>query len=148
VGRGQPDKVFGERVINRKYCMPNDENAFDGRVKTSTALRHVLVFQVKLAADALRDFLLSPMSLIAFAIDAATKPPLEKSLYLRLMRYGRRTDRMINLFDDYEDDGELSIDRAVDEVEGMFRPAQGGDGHRNTHHAENTRADDCARRED
>ncbi|EAQ99398.1 hypothetical protein [Congregibacter litoralis] len=99
----------------------NDDGDDDGRVTTSAALRHVLIFQLKLAADALRDFLLSPLSLVAFGIDALTKPKVEHSLYLRLMLLGRRSDRMINLFDDHADSGELTIDRAVDEVEEMLR---------------------------
>ncbi|WP_439102672.1 hypothetical protein [Congregibacter sp.] len=102
----------------------NDDGDEDERVATSAALRHVLVFQLKLAADALRDFLLSPLSLIAFIIDAVTRPKVEHSLYLRLMLLGRRSDRMINLFDDHADSGELTIDRAVDEVEEMLRPTQ------------------------
>ncbi|MDP5070544.1 MAG: hypothetical protein NWQ45_06555, partial [Congregibacter sp.] len=66
----------------------------------------------------------SPLSLLAFAIDAIIRPPVEKSLYLRLMLLGRRSDRMINLFDDHADGGELTIDRAVDEVEEMVRSAR------------------------
>ncbi|WP_439106342.1 hypothetical protein [Congregibacter sp.] len=103
----------------------NEDGNDDGHVSTSAAFRHVLVFQLKLAADALRDFLLSPLSLAAFAIDVVTKPKVEKSLYLRLMLLGRRSDRMINLFDDHADSGELTIDRAVDELEEIVRAAQG-----------------------
>ncbi|WOJ93890.1 hypothetical protein R0135_01665 [Congregibacter variabilis] len=103
----------------------DDEGDDDGRVRTSTALRHVMVFQLKLAADALRDFLLSPLSIFAFAIDVVRKPKVDKSLYLRLMVLGRRSDRMINLFDDHADSGELTIDRAVDEVEDILKAAKG-----------------------
>ena len=103
----------------------DDEGDDDGRVRTSTALRHVMVFQLKLAADALRDFLLSPLSILAFAIDVVRKPKVEKSLYLRLMVLGRRSDHMINLFDDHADSGELTIDRAVDEVEDILKAAKG-----------------------
>ncbi|MFK7828405.1 MAG: hypothetical protein AB8B57_01380 [Congregibacter sp.] len=100
----------------------DDKGEADSRVSTRTALRHVLVFQLKLAADALRDFLLSPLSIIAFGLDAMRKPPVEKSLYLRLMLLGRRSDRMINLFDDQHDSGEFTIDRAVDHLEDFLRP--------------------------
>lgn len=87
------------------------------RVETKTALRHLLLFQLKLAADALRDFLLSPLSVLAFLIDVIRKPPLKESLYLRLMLAGRRSDRFINLFDDHKDGGNFTIDNAVDELE-------------------------------
>lgn len=124
--------------------MPQDQEPDDGkRLKTSAALRHMLIFQVKLAADALRDFLLSPLSLIAFAIDAVTNASREKSLYLRLMRFGRRSDRMINLFDDYDDDGELSIDRAIDEVEGILRTARSSE-ETKTNDQAGAKADDSA----
>lgn len=130
--------------------MARDQETDDGRLKTSAALRHVLIFQVKLAADALRDFLLSPISLIAFAIDAVTNPPRENSLYLRLMHYGRRSDRMINLFDDYDDDyiddyenGELSIDRAIDKVEDILRTAHSTE-QRKTNPQDDPKADESA----
>jgi hypothetical protein len=99
----------------------DDDNEAGGRVTTGTAFRHVLVFQVKLAADALRDFIMSPLSLIAFVLDAVRKPKLEESLYLRLMLFGRRTDRAINLFDEHRDAGEFTIDRAADELEELVR---------------------------
>lgn len=99
----------------------DEDQDSDSRVRTSTALRHVLVFQLKLAADALRDFVLSPLSLVAFFIDVLRKPRVENSLYLRLMLLGRRSDRFINLFDDYRDSGEFTIDHAVDDLEDLLR---------------------------
>jgi len=98
------------------------------RVSRSYALRHVLVFQLKLAADAARDFLLSPLSVIAFLVDMLRKPSIENSLYVRLMLLGRRSDRLINLFDDHRDSGEFTIDRAVDELEELlWKPGQSAD---------------------
>jgi hypothetical protein len=81
------------------------------------ALRHLLVFQVKLAMDALRDFALSPLSIIVFVIDAVRKPKIEDSLYLRLMGAGRQSDRIINLFDEYSDAGHYTVDETLAEVE-------------------------------
>lgn len=88
---------------------------------TGKALRHVLIFQLKLAADALRDLLLSPWSLVAFAVDAFNKPTLDQSHYYRLMRMGRRSDRLINLFDEHGDSDDYTIDHAVDDIETMLR---------------------------
>lgn len=99
-----------------------DDNS-KSRVTTAVALRHLLVFQLKLAADALRDFVMSPLSVIAFVIDALRQPDPQHSLYLRLMLLGRRTDRTINLFDEHRDSGEFTIDRAVDELEEIVRTA-------------------------
>lgn len=87
------------------------------QVSTTRALRHLLVFQLKLTADALRDLLMSPVSLLVFLVDAVRKPALEDSLYLRLMLLGRRSDRLINLFDEFRDAGHFTVDEALEELE-------------------------------
>ena len=89
-------------------------------VTTSQALRHLLVFQVKLLADALRDFALSPISVLVFIVDTVRKPKLEDSLYLKLMVLGRRSDRVINLFDEQKDAGHFTVDQAIEEVEDLL----------------------------
>lgn len=86
-------------------------------VTTSQALRHLLVFQIKLAADAFRDLLMSPVSVFVFVVDVVRKPTLEDSLYLRLMLLGRKSDRVINLFDEHKDAGHFTVDQAVEELE-------------------------------
>mgnify|MGYP001816545745 CR=1 FL=1 len=88
-------------------------------VTTGQAFRHLLVFQVKLLADAARDLLLSPVSVVVFILDALSKPRLDNSLYLRLMLLGRRSDRMINLFDEHKDAGHFTVDQAIEELEDM-----------------------------
>jgi hypothetical protein len=103
----------------------NNDQPDGHRVSAGAALRHLAIFQLKLAADALRDLFLSPLSILAFARDVLRKPKAEKSLYLRLMLIGRRSDRMINLFDDHKDGEEFTIDRAVDELEVMLRSRRG-----------------------
>ena len=84
---------------------------------TGQALRHLLVFQIKLAADAIRDLMMSPVSVVVFIVDVINKPALEDSLYLRLMLMGRRSDRLINLFDEHKDAGHFTVDEAVEELE-------------------------------
>jgi len=86
-------------------------------VTSSRALRHLLIFQLKLMADAFRDLLLSPVSLFVFFVDAIRKPTLEDSLYLRLMLLGRKSDQIINLFDEHKDAGHFTVDQAVEELE-------------------------------
>ncbi len=98
------------------FKIPDSSRA---EVTTGRALRHLLVFQVKLLADALRDLLLSPVSVLVFVLDALRKPRLEDSLYLRLMLLGRRSDRAINLFDEHKDAGHFTVDQAIEEVEAM-----------------------------
>jgi hypothetical protein len=91
--------------------------AASSQVSTSRAFRHLIVFQVKLAMDAIRDLFLSPVSLVVFAIDAIRKPEIKDSLYLRLMSAGRRSDRIINLFDEYSEEGHYTVDKTLADVE-------------------------------
>lgn len=82
-----------------------------------SSFRHLLVFQLKLALDAVRDFAFSPLSIVAFILDAMTQPAYEDSLTCRLKRMGRRSDRVINLFDEYGDRGHYTVDQTFGEVE-------------------------------
>jgi hypothetical protein len=100
------------------FKIPKDSKA---EVTSSQALRHLLVFQIKLVADALRDLLLSPVSVLVFLLDVIRKPNLEDSLYLRLMLMGRKSDRIINLFDEHKDAGHFTVDQAVEELEELVR---------------------------
>jgi hypothetical protein len=95
----------------------NEPESSTARITGMTALRHLIRFQIKLAADALRDLVFSPLSIFVFVVDAVRKPALKDSLYLRLMVWGRRTDAAINLFDQYHDAGHYTVDEAVDELE-------------------------------
>ncbi len=81
-------------------------------------LRDVAVFQLKLVLDAVRDVVLSPLSMIAAAaglIGGGERP----GRYLdSLIQVGRRTDRWINLFGEFDEDSrEASVDALVAEVE-------------------------------
>lgn len=100
------------------FKAPEDSKA---QVSEGVALRHLLVFQLKLAADALRDFALSPVSIVVFFVDAIRKPTLEDSLYLRLMLLGRKSDRLINLFDEHRDAGHFTVDQAIEDLEVLVR---------------------------
>jgi len=87
------------------------------QVSFGRALRHLIVFQLKLAMDALRDLVLSPISILVFLIDALRKPAVADSLYLRLMAVGRKSDRVINLFDEYAEEGHYTVDKTFSDVE-------------------------------
>lgn len=89
----------------------------DEPIPTKNAFRHLLVFQLKLLFDAVRDLLFSPISLIAFIIDSIMRPAVKDSFSYRLMHVGRRSDRIINLFDEYTGSGDYTIDETVAEVE-------------------------------
>jgi hypothetical protein len=81
------------------------------------SLRHLVVFQLKLALDALRDFAFSPLSIAAFLLDAILKPDYENSLTHRMMTMGQRSDRVINLFGEYSDREGYTVDQTFGEVE-------------------------------
>ena len=94
------------------------EMSADARLPIRKSLRHLIVFQFKLLADALRDLLLSPLSIIVFLIDALVRPEVAKSLTVKLMMAGRHSDRIINLFDEYSNkDKHFTLDDGVDEFE-------------------------------
>ena len=97
--------------------MPLDKLDISKPIPTLHAFRHLVLFQIKLFVDAARDLLFSPISLIAFILDAVLKPPLGKSLSYKLTRLGRKSDRMINLFGEYTASGEFTIDETVNDLE-------------------------------
>ncbi len=65
-----------------------------------TGVRQLLVFQLKLAADAVRDLVMSPVSIVMFLLDLLLRPPAQQSYHARMLRFGRQTDRWIRLFEE------------------------------------------------
>ena len=63
--------------------------------------KDVLVFQVKLVFDALRDFVFSPIALLCGAIDLIYGVKREESLFQKLLKVGVLSDRWINLFGEH-----------------------------------------------
>ncbi|MDO8291159.1 MAG: hypothetical protein Q7T44_18250 [Parvibaculum sp.] len=84
------------------------------KVRFRTALRHLLRFQLKLALDALRDLLMSPISVICFQLDMLLRPDEAQSYRRAMIMFGRKTDRWINLFGEHRRDEETV--QVVEEV--------------------------------
>lgn len=89
-------------------------------------MRDLLVFQGKLALDALRDLALSPISLTAGVLGIIRDPDRPGRYFYSLMKLGTRSDRWINLFGasrmvGYEpgQDKEPSIDGLVNHLENL-----------------------------
>lgn len=61
-------------------------------------IRHAIVFQLKLGLDALRDILMSPISIILVVTDIILANNSQRSYFLKLMKLGRKSDHWINLF--------------------------------------------------
>lgn len=86
-------------------------------------LRQLLIFQVKLYVDALRDILMSPLSVVVFIIDVVQGNKGENSLFESLLRFGRKTEHAINLFNQHDatDEGFKGIDTVIAQVEESVR---------------------------
>lgn len=65
------------------------------------SLRCLVIFQLKLAADAIRDLVMSPVSIVMFILDLILAPAEKDSHYQQLLQFGRKTDRWINLFEEH-----------------------------------------------
>ena len=63
-----------------------------------TLIRDILVLQLKLIVDGLRDFILVPISLIIGIISLLKVGNATGSEFYELLRTGRRSERWINLF--------------------------------------------------
>lgn len=91
--------------------------------------RDVLVFQVKLLADGLRDLLLVPVSLIAGAISLLRRGDQPGTEFYDVLKHGQRAEHWINLFgvlqerglDSGQDPKDLGdIDDIADRVEAFI----------------------------
>jgi hypothetical protein len=71
----------------------------------------LIKFQIRLIFDAIRDFILSPVSFICIIIDILIGKHTKKdSLFYKLMLLGRRTDQWINLFEQFNDNDKTAKD--------------------------------------
>lgn len=61
-------------------------------------LRDLLLFQMKLWLDGLKDIVLSPLSIAACAIDVLFRRSGQRSLFYGVMRLGERFDLWLNLY--------------------------------------------------
>jgi hypothetical protein len=87
--------------------------------------RDVIVFQVKLLFDAARDVLLSPLSILAALVELLVPGDDGGKRFYAVIRFGRRTERWINLFGagDRHDPEVLprGVDVLLEELEALMR---------------------------
>ncbi len=83
--------------------------------------RKLLVFQYKLLIDAAKDFMLSPLAMVAAFVDILHPGPPSRMLFPGLMKLGRRAEEAINLFGQPVGEEEWTVDRLVDGVESSIR---------------------------
>lgn len=89
-------------------------------------IRDIIVFQVKLALDGLRDLVMSPLSIVAGIIGVLFGGNDPGWAYRRLLYLGRDTDRWINLFNAYDrypqsGAGEATVDGVIGDIEETLR---------------------------
>jgi hypothetical protein len=65
-------------------------------------LARLISFQFKLIMDGLRDLLLSPISIVFVLYGIVLQRDRPDKYFNRLMRFGRKSDDFINLFEDHE----------------------------------------------
>jgi hypothetical protein len=80
-----------------------------------TLFRDLLIFQLKLWLDGLKDVILVPLSVGAAGVDFVFRT----RLFYRVLRWGERYDLWLNLFG--------AAQRAAHEREGLFGASRAGD---------------------
>ncbi len=85
--------------------------------------RELILLQVKLGIDAIRDFMLIPVALFCYILDFGERDKSKPSYWDRLMAWGRRSDHHINLFKHRRSykKGYMTVDDAVNIVEETIR---------------------------
>jgi len=89
-------------------------------------LRDVLVFQLKMLLDNVRDFALMPVSLVAALIDLIFKGERQGSLFYQVLKWGAHSEEVINVYsaiEAHERPGvnpNYTIDAVIARLEGVL----------------------------
>jgi hypothetical protein len=105
---------------------PADPRSADSQARWRF-LRDVVVFQLKMALDNVRDFALMPISLVAAALDLLFKSDREGALFYRVLRWGSHSEEMINVYSpikhetrDFEIDPKYTVDGVIARLEDVL----------------------------
>ncbi len=88
--------------------------------------RDVLVFQLKMLLDNVRDFALMPVSLIAALIDLIFKGKRQGSLFYQVLRWGAHSEEVINVYSAIETherpevNPNYTVDAVIAQLEGVL----------------------------
>ena len=77
---------------------PNPHTVESGTNERWKFFRDVLVFQLKMLLDNVRDFALMPVSLVAALIDLIFKGKRQGSLFYQVLRWGAHSEEVINVY--------------------------------------------------
>lgn len=85
--------------------------------------RELILLQLKLGVDAIRDFVLMPVALFCYILDFGDRDKDNPTYWDRLLAWGRRSDHHINLFKHRRSykKGYMTIDEAMNLVEETIR---------------------------
>src|SRR3954470_6254908 len=90
--------------------------------------RDVVVFQIKLLLDNIRDFALQPISLVAAVIDLIVRGRREGTCFYKVLEWGAHSERVIDVYSALERRGvsdarlnhNLTVDALISKVEGAL----------------------------
>lgn len=91
-------------------------------------LRDVLVFQLKMLLDNLRDFALMPVSLVAALIDLVFRGEREGALFYKVLRWGSHSEAVIDVYSaiehhergDFKVSKDYTVDGVIARLEGVL----------------------------
>src|SRR3954454_11092079 len=77
-------------------------------------IRDVVVFQIKLLLDNLRDLVLMPVALAAAIIDLLYRGEREGALFYKVLRWGAHSEEVIDVYSaiEHHDPGQFKINEA------------------------------------
>ena len=90
-------------------------------------LRDVLVFQLKMLLDNIRDFALMPITLVAAGIDLISKGEREGALFYKVLRWGSHSEKVIDVYSAIEGENSAlainpnyTVDGVIARLEGVL----------------------------
>ena len=92
----------------------------------SKFLRDVLVFQLKMLLDNVRDFALMPVSLVAALVDLIFKGERQGALFYQVLKWGAHSERVIDVYsaiEKHEKPGvnpNYTVDAVIARLEGVL----------------------------
>ena len=89
-------------------------------------LRDVLVFQLKMFLDNVRDFALMPISLVAALIDLVSRGEREGALFYKVLRWGSHSEAVIDVYSaiEHHETGDFKVSRDYT-VDGVIARLEG-----------------------
>ena len=105
---------------------PNPLTVESGSNERWKFFRDVLVFQLKMLLDNVRDFALMPVSLVAALIDLIFKGKRHGSLFYQVLRWGAHSEEVINVYSAIEEhersrvNPNYTVDAVIARLEGVL----------------------------